>query len=449
MLHFSLPTISQKMTQAKKLFLLLLCIAIGQVLMAQTTYTTIGSNSFIFDDPSNWLNGQAPPNPIPADATVEIQHQAYLLGSLPKWTNNGTINISNDGFFSVGNEFDNYGTINIADNDFMQINAGIINNKSGGIIQGWHLSFWNTTTLNNEAGGKLEIKASLNLTSQGNNVINNAGTIILNGGFTCRGPLTNMAGGLIEMNGTNFFVNSTFTNSGALKLTGQGQLSQGISGVYAGLAGSSLEWVLSASGGAGVNYPYVSFSNATGSFDQTSFTVSLALGYVPTEGDVFTLFRGADVPTNTISLPTLPGGKMWKNNSTSTEITLAVEEGSGGGGGGGNPGSDMTSVPTMSQWGLILFALLILTLSTITAMQRELTTEGTGNSSFSIKHFPFEKRSFIFWLVGTALALMLIFTVAILFAGYELTNADLPGSLLAIPIAAYLLHLLFGDKSSE
>lgn len=442
MLHFSLPTISQKMTQAKKLFLLLLGLAVGQVLVAQTTYSTIGSNSFTFDDPSNWLNGQVPPNPIPADATIEIQHKMYMLNALAKWTNNGTINISNDGFFSVGNVLDNYGTITIADNHFMQLNQGTINNKSGGIIQGWHLSFWNTTTLNNEAGGKLEIKASLNVTSQGNNVINNAGTIIINGGFTGRGPVTNMAGGLIEMNGTNFFVNSTFTNSGALKLGGRGRLSQGTSGVYAGLAGSSLEWVLSASGGAGINYPYVSFSNAAGAFDQTSLIVSLGIGFQPAAGNVFNIFTGADVPTNTISLPALSGGKTWKNNSTSTQILLEVEEGSGGGGGD----SDMTSVPTMSQWGLILFALLILTLGTITAMQREMSTEGTQNSSFSIKHFPFEKSSFIFWLVGTALALMLVFMVAIVFAGYELTNADIPGSLLAIPIAAYLLHLLFGYK---
>ncbi len=127
-------------------------------------------------------------------------------------------------------------------------------------------------------------------------------------------------------------------------------------------------------------------------------------------------------------------------------VLLRIIAAGGGGGGGGNPGSDMTSVPTMSQWGLILFALLILTLGTITAMQREVTAEGTQNSSFSIKHFPFEKSSFIFWLMGTALALMLVFVVAILFAGYELTNADIPGSLLAIPIAAYLLHLLFGYK---
>ena len=79
-------------------------------------------------------------------------------------------------------------------------------------------------------------------------------------------------------------------------------------------------------------------------------------------------------------------------------------------------------------------------------MQKEVTAEGTQSGSFSIKHFPFEKSSFIFWLVGTALTLMLVFTVAIVFAGFELTNADLPGSILAIPIAAYLLHLLFGYK---
>lgn len=446
MLHFTLPTIIQKMTQAKKLFLLLLGLAVGQVLVAQT-YTTIADNtsggSIFFDNPSNWLNGEVPPNPIPAGATVEIQHDAYMLSSFSKWTNNGTINIGNGGFFSVGNEFDNYGTINIADNNFMQLNVGTLNNKSGGVIQGWHLSMWNTAKLSNEAGGKVELKASLNITGQGNNVVDNAGTIIINGGFSGNGPLTNMTGGLIEMNGTNFFVNNAFTNSGSFKLTGSGRLSQGGNGVYTGLAGSSIEWVFSASGNAGIDYPVVGFSNETGSFDQTSLTVSLGIGYQPSEGDVFTIFRGPEVPTNTISLPVLSGGKTWQNNSTSTEITLEVEAGSGGG--GGDPGSDMTSVPTMSQWGLILFALLILTLGTITAMQRELTTEGAP-SSFSIKHFPFEKSSFIFWLVGTALALMLVFTVAILFAGYELTNADIPGSLLAIPIAAYLLHLLFGYK---
>ena len=32
-------------------------------------------------------------------------------------------------------------------------------------------------------------------------LINNAGTIIINGGFTGNGPVTNMGGGLIEMNG--------------------------------------------------------------------------------------------------------------------------------------------------------------------------------------------------------------------------------------------------------
>ena len=316
------------MIQARKLLLLLLCLAVGQVLVAQTTYTTIAGGdsggSYTFDDPSNWLNGQAPPNPIPATATVEIRHQSYMLSSLSNWTNNGTIDVSNGGFFSVGNVLDNYGTINIADNHFAQSNQGTLNNKSGGIIQGWHFSLWNSATLNNEAGGMIEIDASLNKTSQGSNVITNAGTIIINEEFISRGQLTNSAGGLIEIKGSRLFYNSPFTNSGAIKLLNAARLSPGISGAYSGLAGSSIEWILSASGNAGIDYPTVEGDGGT-AYGQTTFTVSLANGFEPSNGDAYAIFSGSPLPTNTVSLPALSGGKTWKDNSTISQLIFEVE----------------------------------------------------------------------------------------------------------------------------
>lgn len=330
MINISLPTINQKMTQARKLFSLLLCLAVGQMLMAQT-YTTIADfssgGSIIFDNPSNWLNGQAPPNPIPAGATVEIRHQSYMTASLANWTNNGTIDVSNGGFFSVGNVLDNYGTINIADNHFVQANQGTLNNKSGGKIQGWHFSLWNTATLNNEAGGMIELKSSLNKTSQGSNVLNNAGTIIITeGSFISRGQLTNSAGGLIEIRGTQFFFNSPFSNSGAVRLLNAVRMSRGIAGGYTGLAGSSLEWVLSASGSAGTDYPTVSYSLAdpVAAFAQTTLIVSLATGYEPAKGDQFNLFFGFPIPTNAISLPALSNGNTWQNISTPNQIIVEV-----------------------------------------------------------------------------------------------------------------------------
>ena len=45
-------------------------------------------------------------------------------------------------------------------------------------------------------------------------------------------------------------------------------------------------------------------------------------------------------------------------------------------------------------------------------------------------------------MAGTAVAVLAVFTIAILGFGYEPTNADLPGRLIATPLLAYLVHLL-------
>ena len=47
------------------------------------------------------------------------------------------------------------------------------------------------------------------------------------------------------------------------------------------------------------------------------------------------------------------------------------------------------------------------------------------------------------------LGLAVVFAVAIFAFGYEMTGADVPGSLVAEPMVAYLLHLLIDNKNDK
>lgn len=103
------------------------------------------------------------------------------------------------------------------------------------------------------------------------------------------------------------------------------------------------------------------------------------------------------------------------------------------------------AVPTLGQWGMILFTLLLLTLTTVAILQRQLKMAGasTSNSAFPVnfKQLPFDKALFNRWFVGVLLGAIAVFGLAITLFGYQLTSADLPGTLLTAPLLAYLLHL--------
>jgi hypothetical protein len=58
---------------------------------------------------------------------------------------------------------------------------------------------------------------------------------------------------------------------------------------------------------------------------------------------------------------------------------------------------------------------------------------------------PFEKASYFKILPIVWAVLAIGFTIAVTFFGYELTNADVPGALIAGAVGAYLVHLLI-DK---
>ncbi|MEZ5039669.1 MAG: LamG-like jellyroll fold domain-containing protein [Saprospiraceae bacterium] len=313
------------MTQARKLFFLLLCLAIGQVLVAQTTYTTIAGGNW--DNAATWDANGIPPNPVPANATLEIKH---VIFNITAKTNNGTINVEGTGPSAYGllnfvGDFDNFGTFDMK-NTFSELrgSVGTFNNKSGGVVKGNYFSLWNGATFNNEAGALVDINL-INVTSQGANSLNNAGIFNCYGTLSSYsisyGPVTNSAGAEFNVYGFFSLVNNSFTNGGAIRVFKHGFSLQG---TYTGQAGSSIEWILPASGNAVTDYPQFS-TFGTIDYSGSTLTVSLANGFEPNGGDIFYIYSGSSVPTNPISLPALSGGKTWKETRFSPYITLEVE----------------------------------------------------------------------------------------------------------------------------
>lgn len=109
------------------------------------------------------------------------------------------------------------------------------------------------------------------------------------------------------------------------------------------------------------------------------------------------------------------------------------------------------AIPTMSEWGLILFSLIIFTLSVVfgTLHQHKLATE-KGTQSFSARtkwSLPFDKATFFKVLPFVYLGFFMVFAIAMTLFAYELTNADIPGSLLSGMVIAYLIQ--FVKKSTK
>jgi hypothetical protein len=105
-----------------------------------------------------------------------------------------------------------------------------------------------------------------------------------------------------------------------------------------------------------------------------------------------------------------------------------------------------TNVPTMSQWGLILFALLMMGIGMLTVRQRSLAIAGTSNANFSLRGLPFHASDYTKALIFSTLAMIAIFATAVYSFGYQLTTADVPGSILALPLVAYLVMLFIEEE---
>ena len=111
-----------------------------------------------------------------------------------------------------------------------------------------------------------------------------------------------------------------------------------------------------------------------------------------------------------------------------------------------NCSPDAPSIPTMSEWGLILFALILFTMVVVfgTQQQQSLALSGMGKDKTATTRqgLPFDKAVYFKVLPLVYLAFALLFATASLVFGYEMTSADLPGSLLSGGVIAYLIQFV-------
>lgn len=100
------------------------------------------------------------------------------------------------------------------------------------------------------------------------------------------------------------------------------------------------------------------------------------------------------------------------------------------------------SVPTLSQWGLFLFILLILSLGLVTIYNVQLANATTGTALAQQRFtIPFDWQSFKRMLVhATGIAMVAVPVIMIIWG--KIVPHDIVGCVLMIPMVAYLLHLI-------
>jgi len=172
-------------------------------------------------------------------------------------------------------------------------------------------------------------------------------------------------------------------------------------------------------GGGGGGY-----QGGDGSFDHVT---NGSLG-----GDSFVSPNGTVVSAT----PGMTGGSETEANRIAGSVVI------------GAPVPPPTPVPTMGEWALIILALIMMSMGVITVMRwesvRGLQTAG-GNAQLSMNtgnSLPFNKKSYFQILPIVWLSLAVVFAVSVIGFGYEMTGADVPGSLMAGAVGTYLIHLI-------
>ena len=135
---------------------------------------------------------------------------------------------------------------------------------------------------------------------------------------------------------------------------------------------------------------------------------------------------------------TLPTAKRFDSRETvATGPFLTVNFTTGGG-----PGPGPGGVPTVSEWGLFLMLLLLLSVGTILFGQRRALLAGP-NEGFTAGGFT--RPPLAAGLYVKTLAAVAGFAIAALLTAFamggEITAVDVTGTVLCVPVLAYLIHL--------
>jgi hypothetical protein len=102
-----------------------------------------------------------------------------------------------------------------------------------------------------------------------------------------------------------------------------------------------------------------------------------------------------------------------------------------------------TSVPTLSEWGLIAMGLLLLTVGTIFIRKYQAVLSPAGGTmAAGHTRGPLFASSLYFRVLAAVMALVLLGVGAVIWRSGTISATDLAGALLCASIAAYWVHLL-------
>ncbi len=109
------------------------------------------------------------------------------------------------------------------------------------------------------------------------------------------------------------------------------------------------------------------------------------------------------------------------------------------------------SVPTVSEWGMIILILLLLTLGVVYVRQTQ--TSLITNNGFNLPigqglRVPFERHVYLKALIWTGV-IACIAAVCSLIAYGEITLVDIVGTIIAAPIFTYLMHVLMTSETDK
>ncbi|MCB0598123.1 MAG: hypothetical protein H6557_12225 [Lewinellaceae bacterium] len=114
-------------------------------------------------------------------------------------------------------------------------------------------------------------------------------------------------------------------------------------------------------------------------------------------------------------------------------------------------GSSVNGIPTMTEWGIFLFILLICILGLVTIYNVRFSMQASAGLTIPGPHFrmPFDK-GLLRKVLPHALWLSVVGVIVILWGWGEIVANDIIGMGLSIPLVAYILHLIFLlDKKNE
>ncbi len=101
---------------------------------------------------------------------------------------------------------------------------------------------------------------------------------------------------------------------------------------------------------------------------------------------------------------------------------------------------DTGPIPTVTEWGLILMTLLLLTTGTVVFTRRRLAMAGLGGGATQTTQALFVAAVFVKVLAATLTLALAGFAVALYLYG-ELATVDIVGALVCAPVFAYMVHL--------